>query len=456
MKNVLLFLIINFAHQGVAQNLNFNYIIPFEHKIADINTHNITQEIISGDKIADFSFLKGIPLTVDTFALYSVTINKEQELYNRFLDGKISHADYLKRMQIHEIDTTLLVNRFDGKNQFYLYVGLNKEKRFKYVVVDCNNNNDFSDDKLYTFSLDDYNSSFERRDSLRPRIQVEADFYDGKNKRIILTILNFVLDPFDAWYGKDSYTFENEYYLNVILLTNHYMEGVAAINGKKVTVYEHKTGLNSKVSINMDRHSRFRFYIEGDSIFPKTFKVGDSIAVAGRMLYLEKVENNQLYLQSLSALSDSSTVGAQLPNLYSNNLLDNREIHLNRLMKDKYVFVDFWGSWCHPCVASLPKLVQLYNVVRNRNDVLMLGIALENEKDVEKLKQIISDNNVTWLNVWNPMSSLKSLSSLHGKLGITQYPTYLIVDKAGKIVYNTKFISNSRENAIDFFLDLIK
>jgi len=63
-----------------------------------------------------------------------------------------------------------------------------------------------------------------------------------------------------------------------------------------------------------------------------------------------------LYLDEIGAAPDSSKVGDYLPDLYSIGLSDGVALHLNRLMKDKYVFIDFWGSWCRPCIAALPIL----------------------------------------------------------------------------------------------------
>ena len=74
---------------------------------------------------------------------------------------------------------------------------------------------------------------------------------------------------------------------------------------------------------------------------------------------------------------------------------------------------------------------EFYNRVKERDDVLVLGIALEHKKDVGKLREIIRENEVEWTNVWNNFSTRKSLSSVHGKLLVESFPTYMIVDKDG-------------------------
>jgi len=80
-----------------------------------------------------------------------------------------------------------------------------------------------------------------------------------------------------------------------------------------------------------------------------------------------------------------------------------------------------------------------------------LGIALEHEKDIDKLKKIINEEQVEWMNVWNNFSARKSLETVHGKLRIDQFPTYMIIDKDGKIIYKDKSELKAKE-AVGLFM----
>lgn len=87
---------------------------------------------------------------------------------------------------------------------------------------------------------------------------------------------------------------------------------------------------------------------------------------------------------------------------------------------------------------------------------MIIGIALERETELAQLDSVVNAYDLKWLNVWNPRSDIRqNLSSPQEKLKIYQYPTYIILDKSGKIVFNTNDSSCKREDAIDFFLKLI-
>lgn len=84
-----------------------------------------------------------------------------------------------------------------------------------------------------------------------------------------------------------------------------------------------------------------------------------------------------------------------------------------------------------------------------------MGIAKEEDRnDLDKLKGIISNKEIGWLNLWLSNEESKISTSIIKKLNIQAFPTYLIVDKEGKIVYKEKSMYKTEE-AIDFFLDMI-
>jgi thiol-disulfide isomerase/thioredoxin len=106
---------------------------------------------------------------------------------------------------------------------------------------------------------------------------------------------------------------------------------------------------------------------------------------------------------------------------------DGKEVRLSSF-RGKIVLIDFWASWCKPCRADMPFMVQLYKKYKNKGFEI-LGISLDKEK--ENWLQAIKQDGITWpqasdLKFWN--SEVVSL------FNIEAIPYTVLVDKEGKII----------------------
>lgn len=430
---VLLFLFIALDYVSAQQT----YVVPFSRKSGALSAKFTTMNILRLHNESEYDQLKGIPMTNPVYSVYFVLVNNFPE----------------KQGRTESIDEK--ANGILGKKQkIYIYVGLNEERTEKYVIVDCNNNLDFGDEKLYTFSLKDYDipSYTPEQYALCPQIKVKMSFEDCPD----CCIIDLVVNPFYSDKSESKYDSKDQYYLDTGIFTNFYQQGILDIEGKRVFINESKsTDFRLPCPYeSINASSVYRFYQLEDTSSPLSYSLGDTISLVDRKIHISAFDKNRLYLDEIGVAIDSSRVGSYLPDLYSIGLSDSTTIHLNYLMKDKYVFIDFWGSWCGPCITTLPKLKEFYDKVKGRNDVLVLGVALEHKKDIGKLKKIIRENSVEWINVWSDFSTRKSLDSVHGKLRIDVFPTYMVIDKKGKIVYKDKSIYKAQE-AVEVFMKMI-
>ena len=96
--------------------------------------------------------------------------------------------------------------------------------------------------------------------------------------------------------------------------------------------------------------------------------------------------------------------------------------------KGKYVLVDFWASWCHPCRMENPNVVATYARLKNKNFTI-LGVSLD--KSREPWIKAISDDNLTW----GQVSDLKFWSNeVAVKYRVQSIPQNFLIDPDGKIV----------------------
>jgi thiol-disulfide isomerase/thioredoxin len=421
MKYKLLFVLMNICSFFTMSIQGQNQIHSILFDIVNDNKFNRSVVI---NEVSDYLFLKGVPSSHTFYKVCSIIIDETQ-------NNNIS-------------------------NNLYIYVGVDTKRTEKYIIVDINNNHDLSDDPIYTFSLENMATDKEHKESLF--FKIDINLFD------IITLsqgytVHVSIDPFNVYkIQRGNITLsEKEKLLDVMFFVQE--SAVSSFVFEDQILYFRLS--NARIGLietkNINKKTSFHiFEKKGDSILNMETKViGDTINAIGRKIYIKEAINDTLKLKDLGVYIDSSSVGSYIPHdLFSKDLINNQNIYLNKVIENKYVLIDFWGSWCGPCIESLPYLIELFQKIKNRDDVLLLGIALETEEDIENLKKIIYDNEVEWLNVWGSHSELKQQNSIFSKLKILQFPTYVILDNKGKIVYKEHSMYKTDE-AVDFFMKLI-
>lgn len=97
-------------------------------------------------------------------------------------------------------------------------------------------------------------------------------------------------------------------------------------------------------------------------------------------------------------------------------------------LRGKYVFLDFWASWCQPCRAENPNLIKIYDKYKGEQFEI-LGISFDKKK--ENWIKAIEQDRLEWKHV----SDLKYFDSEMIELyNIVNVPTTILLDPEGKII----------------------
>lgn len=103
--------------------------------------------------------------------------------------------------------------------------------------------------------------------------------------------------------------------------------------------------------------------------------------------------------------------GKPAPDLINKNP-EGKEIKLSDL-KGKVVLVDFWATWCGPCVASLPHIQELYNKYHDKG--FEVFCVADNDSSEDEWKNFIAGSKVGMQNYHHILRGLKMLTTENGE-----------------------------------------
>jgi thiol-disulfide isomerase/thioredoxin len=127
-------------------------------------------------------------------------------------------------------------------------------------------------------------------------------------------------------------------------------------------------------------------------------------------------------------ISSSKTVqlNTVAPSIESKNLTG--EVINAKEYSGKYIFLDFWASWCGPCRKEHPELKNLYNKFRDKN-FQIISISLDEKKD--NWRYAVEKDSLSWINI-SELKGFQAKAALD--YGVQSIPANFLINTEGIII----------------------
>lgn len=134
--------------------------------------------------------------------------------------------------------------------------------------------------------------------------------------------------------------------------------------------------------------------------------------------------------RKMEILKHSVKEGNKAP-FFSARSIHNQLINSDSLL-GKNILLNFWATWCGPCMQELPFLKKIYDEFKG-NNLVMVSVSLD--RDSLKMANTIAEKKMNWIHIFNDEAIKESFQ-------INPIPQTFLIDEKGVIIYN----SFNREN----------
>ena len=126
--------------------------------------------------------------------------------------------------------------------------------------------------------------------------------------------------------------------------------------------------------------------------------------------------------------------------------LNGNTTTIEQTTQSNLIVLDFWATWCKPCVKSIPKLVELSEKYDSER-ISFIGINEDSPRNINKVKPFVKSLNVTYPILLDPDQELMS------ELLVSSFPTLIVINRDGKVLYIHEGFTSGDEKLIEEKLD---
>lgn len=121
--------------------------------------------------------------------------------------------------------------------------------------------------------------------------------------------------------------------------------------------------------------------------------------------------------------------------------INGKTISIKQLSKGKTLVVDFWATWCVPCINELDAISEDYEDLQDEMGFELIAVSVDNARSKSRVKPLINGKG------WDYNVLLDTNQKLKRALNIASVPFVMIV-KDGKVVYTHSGYSPGAEQEL--------
>ena len=143
----------------------------------------------------------------------------------------------------------------------------------------------------------------------------------------------------------------------------------------------------------------------------------------------------------LSCASVSFAASEVAPDFTLKNMA-GEDVKLTELLEDGPVVIDFWATWCKPCIKGFPQLQEIFDSYRSCG-LRVLAVSIDGPKSTSRVGSFIKSKDYSFEVL------LDSSQKVARKYHVSSVPRTVLVDTDGKIVYSVTGYRPTNHDELD-------